>query len=54
MNDLLVFRTKNYGLTTGTQNEIDIRELLFVFFYMDTGNSTGFKNTTKIILEQLV
>jgi len=43
MNDLLIARTKNYGLTTGTQNEIDIRELLFVFFYMDTGNSTGFK-----------
>lgn len=43
MNDFLIARTKSYGLTTGSQKEIDIRELLFVFFYMDTGNSTGFK-----------
>jgi len=43
MNDFLISRTKSYGLTTGSQKEIDIRELLFVFFYMDTGNSTGFK-----------
>jgi hypothetical protein len=43
MNDILKTRTKNYGLTENTQNELDIRQLLFVFFFMDTGNSTGFK-----------
>ena len=43
MNDLLISRTKNFGLTTGEQKEIDIRQLLFIFFFMDTGNTTGFK-----------
>jgi hypothetical protein len=43
MNDLIKARTKNYGLEAGSQSELDIRQLLFTFFYMDTGNSTGFK-----------
>ena len=42
MNEILLVRTKNYGLTLGEQKEFDLRQLLFIFFYMDTGNSTGF------------
>jgi len=42
MNDLIKSRLINFGLEANTQKELDMRTLLFILFYMDTGNTTGF------------
>ena len=42
MNELIKAKLSNFGLTTGSQKEFDMRTLLFILFYMDTGNTTGF------------
>jgi hypothetical protein len=42
MNDIIKSRLLNFGLGENTQKELDMRTLLFVLFYMDTGNTTGF------------
>jgi hypothetical protein len=42
MNDIIKSRLLNFGLAENTQKELDMRTLLFVLFYMDTGNTTGF------------
>lgn len=42
MDTVLKNRLINIGLKTGETTEFDLRQLLFIFFYLDSGNSTGF------------
>jgi hypothetical protein len=42
MDTLLKNRLINIGLKTGEVREFDLRQLLFIFFYLDSGNPTGF------------
>jgi hypothetical protein len=44
MNNEIKNRLVNIGLKPGVdQLELDLRTLLFIFFYLDTGNQTGFQ-----------
>jgi hypothetical protein len=42
MDTILKNRLINIGLKTGEEREFDLRQLLFIFFYLDTGGQTGF------------
>jgi hypothetical protein len=42
MDTVLKNRLINIGLKTGETRELDLRQLLFIFFYLDSGNPTGF------------
>jgi hypothetical protein len=42
MDTVLKNRLINIGLKTGETREFDLRQLLFIFFYLDSGNPTGF------------